>query len=305
MKFNKLTLTAIILLAGFALLHASVQPQIVKVSGNRFLFYTIDNQNHANIDLFKIENGSLKRLDSFSPKFPEKDLIVKGVAPDGSQYSGPKYQLLGSVDGRYYFCIPDMPKILEYDRAGHVITERFTPFPKIMKSVSKAGDSIIISSNMVLAPPRARPCENKHFVKKSKEWKDEGCFGVGRNLLLEMDFPDTAVSGDGKLTAIYFPKASELSLFDIATGKLKEKYKIARNHSFLKDKKYKLEFLFEIKGGYFLVKILDDAVVIFKLHKKEWRLAEKIPGRFQQVILLENHAVLLHEGKLDVKELDF
>lgn len=303
MKYNKFFNVIVLFLSVFTFTDASVQPCILKVSSSEFVFYSVEKQ--VKIQLCRVEGGNLTIIDEFIPKFPDNEVIIKGFSPNGKQYLSAKYNLIGKIGDKYYFQVSKMKKIIEYDRVKKSITQRFAPYPKILKRISAAKNSIVLSSDMVMPDRSKNLCSDKYFIKKDHSWVDELCFGVGRNLMFDLDFPDTVIYEGGNLAAIYFSKASELSVYNIDKGELIEKFIVARNHTAFKEKGNKREFLFEVKDHLYLLNFSKGELFVFKLKEKEWQLINKIPGSFQSGILLDKHGIfLIQGGKIEIKKID-
>lgn len=280
--------------------------QLLKASSEDVIYYTISST--AKLQRYHVDSktGKLILMEEFSPNLPG-ELISTRIFPDGKEYPRVQFDLKGFINGIYFFCDADTQKLFEVRKGSKKVVNRFSIYPAILPSVSKIEGGIILFTNMVYDDHAKNPCRDKYFVKKDSNWKDTGCFGVGPNLMVEFDFPVTAVLDNGKHAVMYKPKAGEFELFDIATEKSIQKFAIEKTPESKTIEGPGKMGIFDSMGKYFLVKhSLDNKISwVFVLDKTQWKSVSSFNESNQSSVILNGFLVYCSkEGNLEVKKID-
>lgn len=279
------------------------KPTLLKRSGDEFVFYSVDG-NTPGIKIYKVEGGKPKVTDSFSPDFPGDNTIVKKTSPDGRQYFTAKCNLIGTAGNEFYFLNIFTRKVSVYSREKATFEEKIVRYPRMLNRVYPVSGSLLFTATAVMFPRKRTPCEDKYFVIKDQSFKDVLCFGTGKDIIKEKDFPLTTVFDKGKRAAIYFTKSGEISVYATGKGDLIEKYIVDPSELLKIGERGKRERLFGNHHQAALLKMTKDKAALFLMEGKKWKMNRVVDGCFQTGVILDRCIVLIEQGgEIVVKEI--
>lgn len=302
-SFRLVIVSGLMLLANILTANpVNVVPVLLESSGNEFVYYSFEG-NTPGLKVYRADRGVLTVIDSFSPVFPGEEAFIRKTSPDGRQYNTPRFSLIGRNGPEFYFLDVLTRKVSVYNSKEGTLNEKIVLYPRMLHRVYPGNGTLIFTATAIMFPGKNDPCEDKYFIAKDPSFKDVFCFGTGRDMIKEKDFPITVVFDKGKRAAIYFTKSGEISIYETDKGNLEEKYIVGFSELSKIGEPVKGERLFGCLDRPVLLKTANDKTALFSLEGKEWKVKQVVSGAFQAGVVLEGFMVFVDNGGvLVVKE---